>query len=251
MNYQELFQSLGLSKNESKIYEILLRHGECGVGFISEKSGVHRRNVYDSLNRLLEKALVTEIVESSENKYQAAEPKKLLEIVHEKAESIEKVLPELERLHFSTPTEYKVHTYRGKEGWKQYMRDIVKLNKPFYSISAQGAWMDERVKSFYPGFLDQIKKKGISMHHLFNHEVKDKNHEILKHVGKNFKFLPKKYSASSGIDIFGDRVNIMHQQHLGQVGTEDEIVFTVIVNKNLADSFRTWFQYMWDMYPNK
>lgn len=251
MSYQDLFQSLGLSKNESKIYETLLRHGECGVGLISEKSGVHRRNVYDSLNRLLEKGLVIEIVESSENKYQASEPKKLVEIVHEKAESIEKVLPELEKLHFSTPTEYKVHTYRGKEGWKQYMRDIVKTNQPFYSIAAQGAWLDDRIKSFYPGFLDQLKKKNIPMHHLFDYDVKENKHEILKHVGKQFKFLPKKYATTSGIDVFGDHVNIMHHQYLGQVGTEDEIVFTVIVNKNLADSFRTWFQYMWDMCPTK
>ncbi len=251
MDYQELFQSLGLSKNESKIYEILIRYGERGVGFISEKSGVHRRNVYDSLNRLLEKALVTEIIESSENKYQAAEPKKLLEIIREKSDSIEKLLPSLEKIYFSTPTEYKVHTYRGKEGWKQYMKDILRADKPFYSIAAQGAWMDTRVKSFYPGFLEQMKKKKIPMHHLFDYDVKESTHEILNHVGKNFKFLPKKYATNSGIDVFGDRVNIMHQQYLGKVGTDEEIIFTVIVNQNLADSFRTWFQYMWDMCPNK
>ena len=83
MDHQELLQSLGLSKNEAKIYETLLRQGEVGVGVISEKSGVHRRNVYDSLNRLMEKGLVFEIEGSVENKYQACEPKKLTEIVVE------------------------------------------------------------------------------------------------------------------------------------------------------------------------
>lgn len=249
MNYQELFQSLGLAKNEAKIYETLLRHGESSVGFISEKSGVHRRNVYDSLNRLLEKGLVTEIVEASENQYQASEPKKLLEIVQEKAEAIEKVLPDLEKLHFDTPTEYRVHTYRGKEGWKQYMKDIIKTGEPFYSIGAKGGWLDERIKSFFPSFLTQLKKKNIKTFHLFDHEAKTTNHPILKSVDRAYRFLPKKYSTTSGIDIFGDHVNILHNLHLGQIGTEDEIVFTVIINKNLADSYRTWFQFMWDNCP--
>ncbi len=249
MEYQELFQSLGLAKNEAKIYEVLIRGGQSPVGRISEKSGVHRRNVYDSLNRLIEKGLVTEIVEASENQYQAVEPKKLAEVLADKFENLDKALPSLEKLYFETPTEYRVQTYKGKEGWKQYMREIIKVGKPFYSIGAQGAWMDERVRSFYPGFFDQIKKKKIEMHHLFEYEVFEKNHPILEHVGNKYKFIPKSYNTTSGIDIFGDRVNIMHHQHLGKVGTEDEIIFTVIQNQNLADSFRTWFRFMWDMCP--
>jgi hypothetical protein len=79
--------------------------------------------------------------------------------------------------------------------------------------------------------------------------VKKSNHPILEHVGKEYKFLPEKYSTTSGVDVFGDRVNIMHHQYLGKVGTDEEITFTVIINKNLADSFRTWFEYMWDMCP--
>jgi hypothetical protein len=130
------------------------------------------------------------------------------------------------------------------------MRDIIRVGQAFYSIGAQGAWLDERVKSFFPGFADQIKKKKIEMQHLFDYEVLESGHPILQQVGKKYKFLPKEYGTTSGIDIFGDRVNIMHQQHLGKVGADNEIVFTVIQNQNLADSFRTWFQYMWDMCPD-
>lgn len=249
MKYQTLFEALGLAKNEAKIYETLIREGDSPVGRISEKSGIHRRNVYDSLNRLMEKGLVIEIIESSENQYQAVEPRKLQEILGEKVEQLNLALPELEKLYFNTPATYRVQTYKGKEGWKQYMRDILRAGEPFYSIAAQGAWLDERVKSFFPGFIEQMKKKKITMHHLFDYEVLEKNHPIIQHVGKNYKFFPKAYATTSGIDVFADRVNIMHQQHLGKVGTDSEIVFTVIQNQNLADSFRTWFRFMWDMCP--
>lgn len=249
MKYQELFQALGLAKNEARIYETLIREGDSTVGKISQKSEVHRRNVYDSLNRLIEKGLVIEIVESKENKYQAVEPRKLLEVLGEKFDALENTLPELEKLYLNTPVEYRVQTYKGKEGWKQYMRDILVVAQPFYSIAAQGAWMDERVRNFFPGFASQLKRKKIEMHHLFDYEVYESDHPILKEVGKKYKFLPKKYATTSGIDIFGDRVNIMHYQYLGRVGSDNEIIFTVIKNENLADSFRTWFRYMWDMCP--
>ena len=249
MQYQELFQSLGLAKNEAKIYETLIREGETSVGVISEKSGVHRRNVYDSLNRLMEKGLVIEMVDAQENQYQAVEPQKLREILSEKFEALDQVLPDLSALYINTPAEYKVHTYKGKEGWKQYMRDIIKVGKPFYSIGAKGAWFDERVKDFFPSFAAQIKSKKIEAHHLFDYEVLESSHPIASQVGSKYKFLPKKYSTASGIDIFGDRVNIMHEQRVGGVGTKNEIMFTVIQNQNLADSFRVWFQYMWDMCP--
>ncbi|MEZ4103942.1 MAG: helix-turn-helix domain-containing protein [Candidatus Paceibacterota bacterium] len=249
MEYQTLLQSLGLAKNEARIYETLVRKGNSSVSLISEKSGVHRRNVYDSLNRLMEKGLVIEIVDTKENIYQAVEPRKLQEILAEKTLALETALPFLDKLYFNTPSEYRVQTYKGKEGWKQYMKDILLVNKPFYSIGAQGAWLDERIKSFIPGFLEQIKKNKLEMHHLFDYEVKKVNHPILQHVGNKYKFLPKKYATSSGIDIFGDRVNIMHHQYLGQVGEVDEIMFTVIQNQNLADSYRIWFQYMWDFCP--
>lgn len=251
MEYQELLQTLGLAKNEARIYETLVRKGNSSVSFISEKSSVHRRNVYDSLNRLIEKGLVIEIVDAKENIYQAVEPRKLQEILAEKTKALDSALPSLDKLYFSTPSEYRVQTYRGKEGWKQYMRDILQVGAPFYSIAAQGAWLDERVKGFVPGFLEQIKKNELEMYHLFDYEVKENNHSILQHVGKHYKFLPKRYATSSGIDIFGDRVNIMHHQYLGQVGETDEIIFTVIQNQNLADSFRVWFQYMWDFCPEK
>lgn len=241
--YINEFQKLGLAKNESRIYETLLRHGELGVSDISLRSEVHRRNVYDSLSRLIDKGLVFEITEGKENKYQAVEPRRLMEMLDEKKEMLDAMMPDLQSWYFANPEEYKVYTYKGKEGWKNYMRDIINVGQDFYSIAAQGAWMDQRVQSFFPGFIEQLCRKKVTMHHIFDHEVKASKHAILNHVGKNYRFFPKKYSTSSGIDIFGDRVNIMHEQYLG--GLAEDIVFTVVVNNNLADSFRAWFQFMW------
>ena len=84
MAYSDVFEELGLTPNEAKIYETLVSGGEMPVSEISIKAKVHRRNVYDALNRLLEKGLVFQIFQKGENLYRAVHPQKLLEVIKEK-----------------------------------------------------------------------------------------------------------------------------------------------------------------------
>ena len=107
--YSEIFEQLGLAKNEARIYETLLREGESPVGHISTKSQVHRRNVYDSLNRLMEKGLVFEILQRRENHYQAVDPQKLKELIQEKQQALDKIMPDLQQLYHDTPHENEVY----------------------------------------------------------------------------------------------------------------------------------------------
>lgn len=243
--YQEVFEQLGLSKNESRIYETLLIEGESSVGYVATKSKVHRRNVYDSVNRLIEKGLVFEILQRKENVYKAVDPKKLGELIQEKQQMLEKVMPGLEKLYKSTPRKDEVYIYRGPEGWKNYMRDMLRVGEPAYFIGAKGGWLDTRVKDFFPQFIKEAQKKKLKFYHLFDAEVKEQCPHILRYVGKQYKFLPKGYSAPAAVDIFGDHVNIISNIHVGGLG--EEISFTVIVNKQIADAFRIWFKMMWDL----
>jgi sugar-specific transcriptional regulator TrmB len=245
--YLEIFQKLGLVKNEARIYETLLKEGESPVGHISTKSKVHRRNVYDTLNRLIEKGLVFEIAQEKENRYKAVDPNKLMELIQEKQNILEKVMPDLQSLYAGTPHDEEIFIYRGPEGWKNYMRDMLEVGEDAYFIAAKGGWLDDRVKHFFPTFKEKAKAKGIEYFHLFDHEVKKDCPQIIPHVGGNYKFLPKGYSTPAAIDIFGSHVNIISGMKLG--GLEEEFSLTVIVNQQIADAFRVWFKFMWDFCP--
>ena len=248
--FTHIFQQLGLPKNESKIYETLIKEGEMSVGAIALKSKVHRRNVYDSVARLIEKGLVFEIIQSKENRYQAVEPNKLMELVQEKQQLLESAMPGLEALYRSRPLDQGVFIYRGIEGWKNYMRDILRVKEDFYCIGAKGAWMDYRLQHFFPKFIKEASKLKINYFHLFDNEVKTSKHDITKHIGKNFKFLPPGYSTPNAIDIFGPHVNILSNVHVGGVH-ETDFSMTVIVNQQIADAFRVWFRFMYDFCPSK
>ena len=245
--HNEILQQLGLSKNEAAIYEALLVNGESSVDVIARKSKVYRRNVYDSINRLMEKGLVFEIIESREKRYQAVEPDKLMELLQEKEAVLAQIMPDLKKKYQAIPHDQDVYIYRGPEGWKNYMSDMLRISEDAYFVNAKGAWLDQRVQTAFPQFAAQAKKKGITFHHLFDHEVKSEFPEILEHVGNHYKFLPKGYAAPAAVDIFGNRVYLLSDIHIG--GFDDDFAITVIVNQQIADSFRSWFKLIWDLLP--
>src|SRR3989338_5299419 len=136
------------------------------------------------------------------------------------------------------------YLYKGIEGFKNYLRDILKTKETVYFIGAKAFWLDERLKHFLPRFQREREKLGIKFMHLFDYEVKEQKPEILKIVGKPYKFLPKKYSSPTAIDIFGDYVVTFVGVKPGQL-YEEPIQF-VMKSERLADGYRKFFQFMWD-----
>ena len=86
---QKIIEELGLTKNESKIYMALLRLGSAHAGEITEKTGIHRRNVYDSIERLMRKGLVSHVVVDNKKLFNPANPERFLEIIDEEKENLE------------------------------------------------------------------------------------------------------------------------------------------------------------------
>jgi len=143
--YSEIFEEIGLSPNEAKIYESLLSTSDTSVSQIAIKSKVHRRNVYDALNRLLQKGLVFQIFQKGENMYRAVNPNKLLEVINEKEKKINSILPSLNKLYNSDPPSEAAYIYKGIEGYKNYRRDLLRVSKETFFLSAKGLWLSPQI----------------------------------------------------------------------------------------------------------
>jgi len=247
--YEDVLREAGLSINESKVYETLLRLKEAPIEEIAAKSKVHRRNVYDSLAKLLEKGLVSEVLISGKKHYSATSPTRLLGMLAEKEEKLKKAMPELESRFRKEEAEERAYIYKGTEGFKNYLQDILDVGETVRFIGAKAFWLDPRLQHYLPKFEEQRKRKGIKFMHLFDYEVREKKPEILKVVGKPYKFMPKKYSSQVAVDIFGDYVVTFGGVSPGHL--HEEPIQFVMVSRRIADSYRKFFQFIWDhcKYP--
>lgn len=243
--FEITLQNLGLSPNEAKIYESLIFLGRSSVSQISTKANIHRRNVYDVIDRLLEKGLIFQIFQEGQNVYEAVDPKKLSELIYEKENELNKVLPELEKIYKKSPADEVAFIYKGLEGFKNYMRDMARVGKTTYMIGAKALWFTPDVpKHFLTNFQKSMKDHHVKYYTIFDYKVKDKMPEAIKKVGGEYKIFPKEYSTPGVCDIFGDYVVTFNSVDVGNFGDEGTIF--VMKNKKLAENFRTWFQFMWD-----
>ncbi len=105
--------------------------------------------------------------------------------------------------------------------------------------------MDERLTPARTSFFKAANKKNIQFRALYDYDTKSRL-DLVRAFGGNgqYRFLPKGYSTNSGVQIFGDYVVNYTELLLG--ATSDNAVFFVIHSSTLADSYRIWFQYLWD-----
>lgn len=247
--YEETLREIGLSLNEARVYEALLEIGISSVQEISLKSKVHRRNVYDSMNKLVEKGLVNESIVKGDKNFVATNPQRLIEILKEKEQMVSSVLPEMKEKYKSVEQNEEARFFRGIEGFKLYLQAILDEGKDVYFIGAKAFWLDPRLTHYLRHFDKERKKKGIKFYHIFDYEVKEQKPEILKLVGKPYKFFPKKYSSSTAIDIFGDYVVTFAGVEPGKL--YDEPLQFMLKSRTLADGYKKFFQFMWDNLSNE
>lgn len=246
--YSEIFCNLGLSPNEAKIYEALLSSEEIGVSEIALRSNVHRRNVYDTINRLIEKGLVFRIFKKDEHKFRAVNPDKLHEIVKKQEKQLSDILPDLQKIYSAEPLKEAAYIYKGKEGYKNYLRDMTNIAEDTYFLGAKGLWFTPWVdRQYLEDYQSAMKAKGKKYFTLYDSRVKKELPEALKNVGGEYKILPAHYEAPGVTDVFGDHVVTFTSVGVGNFG-EDGTIF-VMIHPELAQTYRTWFKLIWDLYP--
>src|SRR3989344_622954 len=87
----DILHKVGLSEGEIKVYGALLDLGATSTNKIHEKTGIERRNIYDILNKLIERGLVTYIDENKRRTFKLAHPNALIGYLEEKKKQIEHV----------------------------------------------------------------------------------------------------------------------------------------------------------------
>ena len=237
----KLLQEIGLTNSETTVYSTLLKLGSIKVGDLMKKLTLHRSRVYEAINRLIEKGLVSYVIKNNVKFFQASDPERLLsyieeqkEKLNEKEKSVKELLPELKK-KISPITKAEAHVFEGKEGFKTIRKDVLKQKKTLYLIGAVGK-EDIFLKYFFPNFNKLRIKNKIKWKILYDAEVKGKTITKLKLMES--RFLPKEYSSPAVINIYADKVvNVLWQE-------ENPVCF-MIINKDIADSYRKWFELLW------
>lgn len=248
MKYLQQLTTLGLTKDQAKIYETLLFVTTLPARLIAQKSGVGRELTYLVLKQLEKLDLVERQNEGKIILFRAKDPRNIKQILEQKrAESIsaerayQETIAEMVGEYNNTHNKPFIRFYEGIEGLQKTYDHILRHAK---TVRVLRSVYDREHASLRDMVIKQIQKqaeKGIRSYVLSPALPHMQPEKLLHNTKRNItrKTVPKeKFTLPSQIIIYNNTVSI--------TSMKDEIITTVIESEAIAQTFLNLFTYMWD-----
>jgi sugar-specific transcriptional regulator TrmB len=221
---------VGLTRTEAKLYAVLVDLGRAQAGMLSRRTGIHRRSVYDALERLIEKGLVSFIKENEQRFYIPTDPARLGDILDRRRKELGAVLPQLRQKYLERKQKQETLFYRGIEGVKVIFEDQVREGKDVYVLNANRE-APEQLRTYFPHYEAGMREKGFRLHLLFAGPVVQK----VRHG--EARWLPSGFDTPVATNIYGEKVGI--------IIWGPEPVAILIKNRDIARAYRGYFDLLW------
>lgn len=243
---EALFEKLGLTKGEIKVYLALNKLEEASIGPIGKESKVSKSKIYDILERLIQKGLAGYITKEGTKYYLANDPHMILDYVQKKEQElqqtkseVEKIIPQLNLQRATADKKRVAEIYEGFHGVKAIREELISTLNAGEDFLVLGApkIANERWDSWFLNFHKRRIERKIKMKIIYNSDAQEygKVREQMKFT--SVKYLPNKLVSPNWIDIYPDAV-------LFVMVLENPLAF-VVRDKELAQSFKSYFEIMW------
>tara|TARA_Y100000310_G_scaffold289971_1_gene316792 strand:- start:641 stop:1393 length:753 start_codon:yes stop_codon:yes gene_type:complete len=246
----EILRKIGLTENEIKIYLNLLKSGSSSAYEIGKQTGIYRAHIYDKLEQLMEKGLVTHIYKGAKKYFQATEPSKIKQYLEDKKKELElqenqvdSILPELEAMNNLPKEDTFVEVFKGKEGLKYFLKDIIKTKQEVLVTGIDDKKYQETLPIFMQQYFRDLKNNNIQ-----ERIITMKKPEVFQFKKKlapttNYRFLKEKQFNPTNTFVYGDNVVI--------VTWDTPVTAVMIKNKNIALTYKNHFEHLWNIASEK
>ncbi len=226
----EELKKAGLTENEAKVYLSLIDIGPSLAGTISRKTGLHRRTVYDTTEMLIEKGLLSYILENRRRLFKAVNPYKIIENLQEKQNLLSPIVSSLQVKFNETKVKEETNFYRGKEGLKSVFEDQLNYKEVLILGASIKAY---EVLQFYFKWYDKKRKEKKIKARIIAQDKKIKSIPL-----SDIRYLPQKYTSPVSVNIYGNNVSII-------LWEKDKPLAIVIKNDSISKGYRNYFELMW------
>ncbi len=242
----KILEEVGFTKGEIRVYLALLELGETTTGPIIKKSKITGSKVYEILERLIEKGLVSYIIKEKTKCFQVASPKRLLDYINKKEreiitykKEIEDIIPKLELIQKSKEKIQSSQIFEGYEGLKTVFNlilDSLKANEEYYAFSLGDELKEENVMLFLQNYHKKRISKRIKVKIIANLSEKKLFKDLSKLKGLKIRYYNN--PVPLGVFIFKDYVATFTFK-------KKPVVF-LIRSGQVCSSYKDFFINLWE-----
>jgi len=239
MEYDEIIWRLekyGLSHNEAKVYFSLLKLGSAMAGRIAKEGMMDRTSCYDALQKLVKRGLATYAVAANRKLFKPVRPEQLVKLLKEREENIEEIMPQLRGIFEQQTEKYTVTLYKGYKGLRSVFEDIIASAKGKENLVIDSSGMfSERMPYYMPHFRKSIETNKIRIRHIVR-----KGKKVHPTRTTNLRYFPKtQKNTIITTNIYADKIALILWTDVPEA--------VMIESKEAADSYRDYFEMLWDL----
>ena len=240
---KQTLEELGFTKGEAKVYLALLELGSTTLGPIVKSSGISRSKVYDILERLAQKGVVSKIQKKEGLTFQALPPEALLgylatkkKVLEQEEKRLKAALPLLQKL--APKPKVEVMVYEGFDGFKALIDRATSELEKGDVYEAMGISKTTEAMRYYAKRIHEIQtKKRYIVRSIFDELGAFKIAERITPLHE-IRILPPGWHTPALFTAYKDTATI-------QFGKGENIVCIAVRNEDIATSFKTAFKAMW------
>jgi len=241
-------QTIGLSKNEANLYELLLKLGEVPIWKIQQETDLKRPTLYLSLQNLEKKGLVSKRDFEKKMHFRPESPIKLLSLAEAQyneldraKKDIQSILPQLTSSYIMAVEKPVVRTYEGLDGLKEIYEDLLKEGKTVYSV-LQTAEVDPLLyKWLTTTFVRKRVRLGIHAKVIVASGKWADVYESLdnKELRETIRVDSDKFPIQHELVIYGNKVGFINYKK------GESLIGVVITHPQIALTMKAFFDLAW------
>ncbi len=238
-----LLKQLGLTKQESDVFLLLLELGASPVSTIALRGRMKRTNLYNILAKLAERGLVTEFLKGRVRYFQATEPHKLLYLQEQQKKkldqniaSLREMLPLFENMKNPSLDKPRVKFYQGSDGIETVLTQILAKESfdCYFNPDIVYAVFPYAVQEF---LMESAKKKLHIRELVVSGKMAKEYVSHIKNPNHQYKILPNEFQFETDNFIFGNSVVF--------ISYREEQIAVMIESADIARTQRMAFELMW------
>ncbi len=239
---------IGLNEKEAQTYLALLELGPTSVVALGKKSGLKRTTVYEVLDSLAARGLVSETIFGKRRRFVAEPPEEFFQLKKQELDTLRALVPTLEALRNVAIEKPALQFFQGKEAIQKVFEDMCLNTNPIHDKllgieTKAGIVVGQIGTQFFIDLMAKKKDRGLESLTLDTLDA-----EALNAFAKEYP-----WSVDHGVTIRiledpEDDFNVslyLYQNKIALIAT-DQLIALVIENQRLKRSFEFLFYRLWD-----
>jgi sugar-specific transcriptional regulator TrmB len=240
----DVYEALGLTEGEEKVYRALVSLTKSTTGPIYKKANVSQSKVYEILDRLQKKGLAAYVIINNITYWSPAHPRNYLEHVQDELKQLEarkKILEEkLPSIAAEEPdVQDEAQVYVGYNGFKSVLYRFSETFEPGdeHIVFGAASAIEGPYANFVKKYLKEMVEQGIKLRFLYGEQMRGFADSFLSDLQVKKRFIPGLTPTTTLIGK--DRVLLMMYR--------EPVKVIEIRGKDLAKSYATFFESIWKM----